>query len=197
MTNSIGFLYETAFPGSSGCFSSSFRGAFLDRVVELLRPAGDHVHGRKYHDVRQPQPDQRIHGRVFLRACGIYGRGGLHGFPSDGLVLHQGICLRTQSLISRMGILLFPFILLFGGVVAAVVGLNGGYSVLSDSGRLPGDHHPGRELHRQERHRKHPGYRRGSRLHGDEPGGERDGECGRHPLDDDLDLDLCFSDHSS
>ncbi len=85
---------------------------------------------------------------------------------------------------------LFPFILIMGGLVAAVVGLLGGHPLLPDPGRLPGHHHPGGQLHRQERHREHPDDRGGPRLHGDEPGGERDEECGRHPLDDDLDLDL-------
>ena len=52
---------------------------------------------------------------------------------------------------------------------------HGGHPLLSDPGRLSGHHHPGRQLHRQKRHRKHPDHRRGPGLHGHDPGGQWDG----------------------
>ena len=120
-----------------------------------------------------------VNGYMGEFSCGHAGFMAMGAYTSSLLTVWfftKGSVFGANLLSPEWAVWLFPFILLFGGVVAALVGLHGGHPLLSHPGRLPGHHHPGRQLHRQERHRKHPGHRRGSRFHGNEPGGERDEE---------------------
>ena len=137
---------------------------------ECLYPARDHVHGRQYHHVLEPQPDQRLHGRVLLRPRGVYGRGSLCRLSSNRLVLHEGIGLRGKPPASRMVDLPIPLHPSLRRNRCGPGRIDGGHPFLSNPRRLPGDHHAGRKLHRQKRHRKHPGDRGGPGIHGNGQG---------------------------
>ncbi len=77
------------------------------RLCGFIFTTDFNLRGHQHHPYRQPESDQRLHGRIFRRPCGIHGRRRVHCldlFPPN-----------AQNL-------LFPLAILAGGMAAALVG---------------------------------------------------------------------------
>ena len=113
----------------------------------------------------QPEPGQRLHGRVFGRPCRVHGGRRVCRLDPDHVAVHRRARVRGCGVVRaglgaadrlprradrrRRG----------GGVGRAA----GRVSVLPHARRLPGDRDPGRQLHRDGGHQQHRGHRRAAR----------------------------------